>query len=412
MQITLQGVEMFPWQKTVYNSYINDDYKTYVINNSRQTGKSVLISQMILHSSINNNKVVVGVVSLTYKQTKLIYNSISDILQNTPILASDNKSELEIKLVNGSSIKFLSIQNYDAIRGHTFDYLFCDEAAYYPPNVYQQVLQPTTLARGRKTVLCSTPRGINYFYDLYMRGCDMDDKTTVSFRFDYTANPFFDPEEIEAIRKQLPDGIFRAEYLGEFSESSTVFGNVADVCINHEYPAPNGNLFCGIDVALYTDYAVATILDANGNLVAFYRQKTGSINKLNSELEEFLNKYRPTKTLIELNSMGVGVFEHLQPRVRGVEGFKTTAISKGPLINQLQNSIEEKRIKLPNQNLEPAIYDELVNFSFNYSEKTRAIQYSALPGKHDDCVMSLAFANKLFVEANFSIKPKIKVRFG
>jgi hypothetical protein len=96
----------------------------------------------------------------------------------------------------------------------------------------------------------------------------------------------------------------------------------------------------------------------------------------------------------------------------GVEGFKTTGISKGDLINQLQNSIEDKRIKLPTQKFVPEVYDELVNFSFNYSEKTRAIQYSALPGKHDDIVMSLAFANKLFVEANFSIKPKIKVRFG
>jgi hypothetical protein len=411
MIVKLEGAELFPWQKEVYHSYIEDDYKTYVLNTSRQIGKSLLISQLVLNSSINNNKVVVGVVSLTYKQTKLIYNSISDILANTPILQSNNKSELEIKLVNGSSIKFLSIQNYDAIRGHTFDYLFCDEAAYYPPNVYQQVLQPTTLARGRKTVLCSTPRGINYFYDLYMRGMDQDDKTTISFKYDYTANPFFDPEEIENIRKQLPNGIFRAEYLGEFSENSSVFGNIKDICIHHEYPAPNGNLFAGIDVALFTDFAVATILDANGNLVAFYRSKTGSINKLNSELEEFLNKYRPTKTLIELNNTGISVYEYLHPRIRGIEGFKTTGVNKGDLINQLQNSIEEKRIKLPHQQFVPEIYDELVNFSFNYSEKTRAIQYSALPGKHDDIVMSLAFANKLYVEANFSIKPKIKVRF-
>lgn len=412
MQITLQGAELFPWQKTVYNSYINDDYKTYILNTSRQIGKSLLISQLVLHSSINNNGVIVGVVSLTYKQTKLIYNSISNILQNTPILASDNKSELEIKLVNGSSIKFLSIQNYDAIRGHTFDYLFCDEAAYYPPNVYQQVLQPTTLARGRKTVLCSTPRGINYFYDLYMRGTDTDDKSIISFKYDYTANPNFDPEEIQAIRKQLPDGIFRAEYLGEFSENSTVFGDVKGVCIHSEWPKANGNLFCGIDVALFQDWCVATILDANGNLVDIYRSKTASINKLNSELEEFLLKWKPTKTLIELNNTGISVYEYLQPRVRGVEGFKTTAVSKPDLINQLQNSIEDRRIKLPTQNFIPEIYDELVNFSFNYSEKTRAIQYAALPGKNDDIVMSLAFANKIFVEANFSIKPKIKVRFG
>jgi len=412
MQITLEGAELFPWQKQVYNSFVNDDYKTYVLNTSRQIGKSLLISQLVLHSAINNEKVIVGVVSLTYKQVKLIYNSISNILANTPIVSSDNKSELEIKLVNGSVIKFFSIQNYDAIRGQTFEFLAVDEAAYIPPNVYQQVLQPTTLARGRKTVLCSTPRGINYFYDIFMRGMDEDDKTTISFKFDYTANPYFNLDEIHAIKKQLPDGIFRAEYLGEFSENSSVFGNIKDVCIHHEYPIPSGNLFCGIDVGLFHDYAVASIFDSTGNLVAFYRSKTGSINKLNSELEEFLKKHKPTKTLIEWNSIGVSVYEYLQPRIRGVEGFKTTAVSKPDLINQLQNSIEDKRIKLPHQHMVPEIYDELVNFSFNYSEKTRAIQYSALPGKHDDIVISLALANKIFVEANFSIKPKVRVRFG
>ena len=412
MVVTLEGADLFPWQKQVYDSYVNDDYKYYVLNTSRQIGKSLLISQLVLNSAINNNGVIVGVVSLTYKQVKLIYNNISNVLQNTPIVQSDNKSELEIRLVNGSSIKFLSIQNYDAIRGYTFDYLMIDEAAYVPPNVFQQVLQPTMLARGRKMVLCSTPRGINYFYDMYMRGMDQDDDTTISFKFDYTANPYFNLDEIEAIRKQLPDGIFRAEYLGEFSENSTVFGNVRGVCIHSEWPKANGNLFCGIDVALFQDWCVATILDASGNLVDMYRSKTASINKLNSELEEFLNKWKPTKTLIELNNTGISVYEYLQPRVRGVEGFKTTAVSKPDLINQLQNSIEEKRIKLPTQNFIPEIYQELVDFSFSYSEKTRAIQYAALPGRNDDIVMSLAFANKIFVESNFSIKPKIKVRFG
>ena len=412
MVVTLEGADLFPWQKQVYDSYVNDDYKYYVLNTSRQIGKSLLISQLVLNSAINNNGVIVGVVSLTYKQVKLIYNNISNVLQNTPIVQSDNKSELEIRLVNGSSIKFLSIQNYDAIRGYTFDYLMIDEAAYVPPNVFQQVLQPTMLARGRKMVLCSTPRGINYFYDMYMRGMDQDDDTTISFKFDYTANPYFNLDEIEAIRKQLPDGIFRAEYLGEFSENSTVFGNVWGVCIHSEWPKANGNLFCGIDVALFQDWCVATILDASGNLVDMYRSKTASINKLNSELEEFLNKWKPTKTLIELNNTGISVYEYLQPRVRGVEGFKTTAVSKPDLINQLQNSIEEKRIKLPTQNFIPEIYQELVDFSFSYSEKTRAIQYAALPGRNDDIVMSLAFANKIFVESNFSIKPKIKVRCG
>jgi hypothetical protein len=412
MVVKLEGADLYPWQQEVFFSYVNDDYKTYVLNTSRQIGKSLLISQLVLDSSINNGKVVVGVVSLTYKQTKLIYNNISDILQNTPILKSDNKSELEIKLVNGSSIKFLSIQNSDNIRGFTFDYLFCDEAAYYPPGVYDKVLLPTTLARGRKVVLASTPRGTNYFYDMFMRGIDRDDTTTTAFKFDYTANPNFDPKEIDAIRKQLPDAVFRAEFLGEFSDNGSVFNNLRDVCILNDWKAPGTNVYCGIDVGLFHDYTVASIMDVNGNVVDIYRAKTGSINKLNTELETFLKRWKPTKTLVELNNQGVSVYEHLQPRLRGVEGFKTTAVSKPDLINQLQNSIEDKRIKLPSRELMPEIYNELVNYSFTYSEKSKAIIYGGLPGHHDDCVISLALVNKVYTEAHHSIKPKIKVRFG
>jgi hypothetical protein len=171
-------------------------------------------------------------------------------------------------------------------------------------------------------------------------------------------------------------------------------------------------VYCGIDVGLFHDYTVASIMDVNGNIVDIYRAKTGSINKLNTELEAFLKRWKPTKTLVELNNQGVSVYEHLQPRLKGVEGFKTTAVSKPDLINQLQNSIEDKRIKLPSRELMPEIYNELVNYSFSYSEKSKAIIYGGLPGHHDDCVISLALVNKVFTEAHYKIKPKVRVMFG
>jgi phage FluMu gp28-like protein len=411
MNVNITGADLFPWQEIVADSYINGDFKTYILNIARQQGKSLLISQLILYSAINNDNAAVGVVSLTYKQVKLIYSNVSELLKQTPIVQSDNKSELKIYLVNGSVITFLTVQNPDNIRGHTFSHLFCDEMAFYQPDVWNKVLLPTTLAMGRKVVLASTPRGTNHFYDLFMRGMNEDDKSIISFKFDYTANPFFNKDEIETIRKQLPEAIFRQEFLCEFSDNGSVFNNLRDICIHQEWPQAIGNLFCGIDVGLFHDYAVATILDASGNLVDMYRSKTGSINNLNSELEVFLKKWKPTKTLIELNNVGVSVYEHLQPRIRGIEGFKTTAISKGDLINQLQNSIDDKRIKLPTHNFIPEVYNELVNYGFKYSEKTRQIQYEAIAG-HDDIVMSLALANKIFVEANFSVKPKVSIRIG
>lgn len=79
--ITIQAAELFDWQLEVYMSYKNNDYKTYVVNCSRQIGKSLLLSQLILDSAINNDRVDVGVISLTYKQVRLIYSNISDLLK-------------------------------------------------------------------------------------------------------------------------------------------------------------------------------------------------------------------------------------------------------------------------------------------------------------------------------------------
>jgi phage FluMu gp28-like protein len=410
MQINVTTEGLYPWQEDVFASYVYDDKKTYVLNLARQQGKTYLISQLALYSAINEKHSAIGVTSLTYKQSKLIYNYISEFLKGTPLVEYDNKSSLEIKLINGSKITFLTVQNPDNVRGNTFTHLFCDEFAFYADGIYDKVLQPTTIAKGQKTVLCSTPRGTNKFYDLFMLGLEPDNNIK-SFKYTWEANPNFNIQEIETIKLSIPEAIFRQEYLCEFTDNGSVFNNLRDICILNEWPSPMGNLYCGIDIGLFHDYAVATIFDANGNLVDMYRSKTGSINKLNTELEHFLKKHRPVKTLLELNNVGVSAYEYLAPRIKGIEGFKTTGISKGDLINQLQNSIDDRRIKLPSHTFVPEVYTELVNYGFKYSEKTRQIQYEAISG-HDDVVMSLALANKIFVESNFSIKPKIKLRFG
>jgi hypothetical protein len=80
----------------------------------------------------------------------------------------------------------------------------------------------------------------------------------------------------------------------------------------------------------------------------------------------------------------------------------------------LQRSIEEKSIHIPSSALFPDLYDELTNFSFTYSQKSKQILYSALPGKHDDCVISLSLANKLYTQYHgvHNVKKKIAFRIG
>ena len=93
-----------------------------------------------------------------------------------------------------------------------------DEAAYMQDEVYKAVLRPIMLVKGKTTLFISTPRGSNWFKELYDLGQSQDVETSdyVSCRMHYRDNPFVDPQEIENARLTLPAAIFAAEYEGSF----------------------------------------------------------------------------------------------------------------------------------------------------------------------------------------------------
>ena len=413
MAINIESLPLLPWQEEFSYSYINDDYKIYVLVKARQLGFSFLISQLVLHDAINNEGVDVGIIGLTYKQVKLIYNRITELLKDTPIVRSNNKTDLTIELINGSNIIFRTINNPDAIRGYTFDYLYCDEFAFYPKDAWSTVLQPTTLVKGKKVMIGSTPRGTtNEFYTMHQNGLNPNIKNIISFAYDYT-HGVFDQEEIETIRKTIPDAVFRQEYLCQFSDNGSVFKNVEAIATITEFkpPQPNQKYYIGIDVGVFNDFTVAIVMDEYGNVCDIYKGTRGSILTIQKEVEDFVKKWNPRKVLIELNNQGVTIYEYLRSKFQSkIEGFKTTAQSKSPLINELQTAIEDKLISIPHFNLNKTIYEELNNFSFSYSAKTKTIQYGALSGTHDDAVIALALTTKLWQQHHGKSKPKLSYK--
>jgi hypothetical protein len=413
MAINIESLPLLPWQEEFSYSYINDDYKIYVLVKARQLGFSFLISQLVLNDAINNEGVDVGVISLTYKQVKLIYARITDLLNDTPIVKNNNKTDLVIELINGSKITFRSITNPDSVRGNTFDYLYCDEFAFYPKDAWSTVLQPTTLVKGKKTLLGSTPRGTtNEFFNLYNNGLNPDIKSIISFAYDYT-HGVFDQEEIDIIRKTIPDAVFKQEYLCQFSDNGSVFKNIQAIATITEFKPPQSTqkYYIGIDVGVFNDYTVAIVMDEQGNVCDIYKGTRGSILQIQKKVEDFIRKWNPRKVLIELNNQGITIYEHLRLKFQSkIEGFKTTAQSKSPLINELQTAIEDKLISIPHWTLDKTIYEELNNFSFTYSKNTKQIQYSALAGCHDDAVIALALTTKLWKEHHGNSKPKLSYK--
>ncbi|MBM4020197.1 MAG: hypothetical protein FJ288_18070, partial [Planctomycetes bacterium] len=99
---------------------------------------------------------------------------------------------------------FLSADNPDNIRGFGFQGVVIDEAASIPADVWHYVLRPTIAQTLGWAAFVSTPKGRNWFYDLFTRGLDPSETEYASFRFPSNASPFFPAKEWEEARRTLP----------------------------------------------------------------------------------------------------------------------------------------------------------------------------------------------------------------
>ena len=96
-----------------------------------------------------------------------------------------------------------------------------------------------------------------------------------------------------------------------------------------------------------------------------------------------------------MDATGVGdpIVEELQREDPLVEGFKFTSTSKQQLMEGLVTSIQQGAIKYP----DGVMVDELSMFEYVYTKN--GVKYSAPDGMHDDCVMALGLANKIFIKS-------------
>jgi hypothetical protein len=342
------------------------------------------------------NKLVYWV-SPTSSQAQKVYKQMIKLVMKAPIVKSHKGSQGDTEIVfkNDSVIKFRSAQQEDSLRGETVDYLIIDEAAFVKESVFQNILLPMLNVRGKKVLCVSSPAGKNWFYYHYQRGMG-DEKLYRSFKFTSMDNPYSNQEIIDIARQNLPDVIFRQEYLGEFLDSTAIFENIEELGVMDlpGTPVANETYYMGIDIALKDDYSVISIMNKDGNVVDYERYNQISSPQLKENIIKCVDKWKPKKILIEENNQGLPIIDDLKiiHKVRNIEGFKTTSTSKPEIINNLINAFASKRIKVPNC---PTYKKELEMFTMTISANGNP-KYSAPSGFHDDIVMSLAITWECF----------------
>jgi phage FluMu gp28-like protein len=389
-QTIYKGGKLHPGQQSIANDIISTDAMYYTICCPRQWGKSFLITQLLLYFSINNKNSISMLCSPTYQQSVKLFDELYKGVANSNIVKDKNRSNYEINLINGSKILFKSLQLPDNIRGYSIDYLYVDEAAMVQDKIFSEILRPMLTVRGKKCFLLSTPKGKNYFYNMFKMS-EVNERYKAYIGTN-TENPYSNKDEIEDARLTLPDAIFRQEYMGEFiSDGGEVFNNL-DACAVMNFQEPKGGetYYAGLDLGRANDFTVLTILNNKNEVVYVYRKNQTTWSIMVEDIMKILNKYN-ARLYVEVNSIGDVIGEMIKGRYKNTEYFQTTHESKSMIVEHLISEFQNNTIKIPKKEVFPTLINELQDFSFKYSKASRKILYSARNG-HDDAVISLCLA--------------------
>lgn len=134
-------------------------------------------------------------------------------------LVDVNESELTATFShNEASISLYGADNPDALRGIYLDGVVLDEVAQMDPEVWDEVVRPTLADRKGWAIFIGTVKKVDLFYDVYMRGLDMQEKRRDWCVLSWTCyeTDALDPEEIESMRDEMSEAAFEREMLNNW----------------------------------------------------------------------------------------------------------------------------------------------------------------------------------------------------
>jgi hypothetical protein len=386
--VTLNLINLHPKQTQIANNPAR--YK--VVASGRRFGKTELAKDCIINAALDGDHC--WWLSPVYSMATDVWHSLENTLSPLSGYLEIAKGERNIYFPGGGKIGVRSAHAPDNLRGAGLDFAVLDEAAFISEDVWPKIIRPMLLGRGGRAMFLSTPYGLNWFYDLFIRGEDPLSTSWKSWHFSSYDSPIYTKEELDEIRAETPERVFEEEYLAEFkADGGTVFRNVDKTCILKRPPAPYaGDFVMGVDWGKDVDYTVVSVWDADKlTEVEIDRYNQVGWQMQRHRIAALYERWKPRIILAEENSIGSVNIEALQGEGLPVRPFMTTARSKPPLIESLALAMERDEIKLLD---DPLPKMELMAYQLTRL-KSGGYGYEAPSGKHDDTVIARALAHHI-----------------
>jgi hypothetical protein len=290
------------------------------------------------------------------------------------------------------TIEFKTGQNPERLVAEGLRRLWCDESGLIKERAWIESLQPALIDHAAPALLTGTPKGRNWFYEVWKQGLRVNgvltDPDIESFSWTSFANPFIEAKEIMRLSKTMPRRMWEQEILARFlDDEGAVFRNVRALVKAYQ---PGEPVAFGIDLARHHDFTVIIGLDKAGRLAYFQRFRKIAWALQKERIMRAVNMGRYATVFVDATGSGDPVAEDLAAMGVNLTPFVFTHQSKTQLVNALELAIEERPSRLMLWD-EPVLINELEAYEHDTTPAGN-VRYGAPEGKYDDCVMALGLA--------------------
>lgn len=389
---------------------LQDPHRFLCIPCGRRFGKDHLaaikiITHSLSHSSPRGYKLYAYLNPIYNPQSKDSFRIFTEFAASGGLIKRKVETPpMKVVLKNDDVVNFFSADQPDNLRGGQYDGIIGNEAGFIHDieGLWTGPLRAMLLDRKGFAWLQGTPNGHNGFHKFYLKGLSNEpDNDWKSFRFPTHANPFIDHEELEKIRKDTPEAMWRQEYLAEFIDGAgTVFKGMDRMKARSAglvlLPQAD-NCRIGVDIGRHGDYTVLIALSPNNQVIGFDRFTGMEWPIIERRILAFISRYRGV-VVIDSTGSGDPLYENLARKGMPVIAAKFTNERKRMWVQNLAMLIEQDILTIPwgGMTADAArdtqyLWSELQSYTYDMTTYGK-VRYSAPVGFNDDCVTALYLA--------------------
>lgn len=396
--------ELLPWQKEVFQN--NTRFKVIVAG--RRCGKSRLSAVALLVEGLRcpQGSAVMYVAPTQGQARQIIWDVLMELGRD--VIQSSHVNNMDITLINGAKIYVRGSDRPDTLRGVSLTYLVLDEVADIKSETWEKVLRASLSDKKGSALFIGTPKGRNWFYDMYNLGLDGSDEEWKSWHFTTKDNPLIDPKEIEGAKKTLSSFSFKQEYEASFDNAGTDLFKEKWIQFGEE--PDDGVYYLAIDLAGFTNtnysetrkkrldesaIAVVKVTDDGVWFVKKIEHGRWDVKDAANRILKNIQEFEPVGVGMERGTVRNAVLPYLSDLMRSKNTYATIQdLTHGGkqkterIVWALQGRFEHGKVILNEDEDWKEFQDQLLMFP--------------TPQVHDDLIDALSYVDQLAVTSYFS----------